>query len=505
MGNAAPLTGPDLSLGVPSSLLPPGGSLLGHAAGEAVLLLRRGAHVYAVGATCTHYGSALVDGDLGETTLRCPWHHATFDLRSGEAIGAPALGPLPCWTVSEVAGRLAVHGRRVPVLGPPRLEERGPASVAIVGAGAAGASAAEELRRRGYRGPVTMVDPDADTPLDRPNLSKDTLAGTAPEDWLWLHPEAFYAAQGLERRRGRVVALEPSARRLRLEDGSQLEYGALLLATGADPVAPDLPGEGPPVFTLRRAADLRAIVRVVKEQRSAVVLGASFIGLEVAASLRQRGLEVHLVGPEGEPLARVLGPRLGAAVRALHERKGVHFHLGLRGVGLERGGVRLSDGTLAPGEVVVAGVGVRPALSLAEAAGLKVDRGVVVDARLRTSDPRVWAAGDIARFPSPHGGTARIEHWAVAQDQGRAAARAILGLPAGPLAVPFFWSQHHETTIAVVGYLEGWDAVDVEGSPEALDCVARYRRAGRLVAVATINRDRASLEAHAAFDREAAP
>lgn len=504
MGQAAPLTGPDLALGVDGALLPPGGRLLGHAHGEAVLLVRRGENVHAVGASCTHYGAALAGGAFGEATVRCPWHHATFSLLTGEAVGAPALAPLPCWTVREEGGRLTVTGRRVPAPAPPQLEGAGPASVLIVGAGAAGESAAEELRRRGYRGPVTLLDADADTPLDRPNLSKDTLAGTAPEDWLWLHPADFYREQGLERRRGRVAALHPAERRLTLEDGSALEYGALLLATGAEPVVPALPGEGPPVFTVRRAADLRALNSALAGRTRAVVLGASFIGLEVAAALRTRGLEVHLVGPDPEPLARVLGVQLGAAVRRLHQQRGVVFHLGRKAVGRVPGGVSLSDGSLAPGEVVVAGVGVRPALALAEQAGLAVDRGVVVDAGQRTSAPGVWAAGDVAAVPAPGGRRLRIEHWAAAQDQGRAAARSILGLPPrSPPAVPFFWSQHFEVTVAVVGWAEGWDAVEVEGSAEQLDCVARYRRQGKLVAVATINRDQASLEAHAAFEREA--
>ena len=502
MGEAAPLTGPDLALGVEGSLLPPGGSLLGHADGEAVLLVRRGAHVYAVGATCTHYGSALAGGAIGDTTVRCPWHHATFDLRTGEALGAPALRPLPCWAVAEANGRLTVKGRRSPAPAPPQLEGPGPASVLLVGAGAAGESAAEELRRRGYRGPVTLLDPDADTPLDRPNLSKDNLAGSAPEDWLWLHPDAFYQERQLVRRRARVTALQPAERRVGLEDGSQLEYGALLLATGADPIQPQLPGQGPPVFTLRRVADLRAILQVLPGRRRAAVLGASFIGLEAAASLRARDLEVHLAAPDAEPLIRVLGVQLGAAVRILHQRHGVVFHLGRRAVGLLPGGVALSDGSLAPGELVVAGVGVRPDLALAQAAGLEVDRGVLVDASQRTSAPGVWAAGDLARVPTPGDRGLRIEHWAAAQDQGRAAARSMLGLePLAPRAVPFFWSQHYDVTIAVVGWAEGWDAVEVEGRPEQLDCVARYRRQGRLVAVATINRDQASLEAHAAFER----
>jgi 3-phenylpropionate/trans-cinnamate dioxygenase ferredoxin reductase subunit len=466
-----------------------------------VLLVRTPGGLRAVGAACTHYGAALAGGLVVGETLRCPWHHASFDLGSGEAIGGPALNPLPCWDVREADGRITVGRPRAHQAPPPRAGAGAPDSVVIVGAGAAGESAAEELRRRGYEGPVTLVDADPETPIDRPNLSKDSLSGAAPEDWLWLHPDDFYVSRRLTRYQGRVTSLDTRARRVLLESGESVGYGALLLATGATPLQPELTGAGPRVHTLRSVKDLRAVLKAAEGKRRAVVLGASFIGLEVAASLCARGLEVHVVAPDATPLVRVLGPELGAVVRTLHEAKGVVFHLGRRPAGLVSGGVTLGDGSTVEGDVIVAGVGVRPNLELAELAGLAVDRGVLVDSFLRTSDPHIWAAGDAARYPDHRlGARVRIEHWSVAQNQGRVAARNLLGLETPFLDVPFFWSQHYDVTIGYVGHAEQWDRVEVEGDPAKLDCTVRYLLDGRVLAVATIGRDRASLEAHAAME-----
>jgi 3-phenylpropionate/trans-cinnamate dioxygenase ferredoxin reductase subunit len=502
MSDDIPLSGPDFTQGVPSADVPEGGVLLGQANGEAVLLVRRTGALFAVGAKCTHYSASLADGLVVGNTIRCPWHHACFDLASGEAIEGPALNPLPCWSVEEKGGRVRVSDKRPHVDPPPRLVGKGPESVVIIGAGAAGESAAEELRRRGYQGPVTLVDADAQTPIDRPNLSKDNLAGTAPEDWLWLHPDQFYAHRNITRQRARAIAIDPAKRRVELEGGGTLSYGALLLATGASAIEPDLPGEGPELLTLRTVHDMRAILKAAEGKRRAVVLGASFIGLEVAASLRTRGLEVHVAAPDAAPLVKILGPELSAVIRTLHEQHGVVFHLERRATERVAGGVKLSDGSVLEGDLVVAGVGVRPNLALAESAGLRIDRGVTVDELLRTSAPGIWAAGDLSRYPDRRSGqSVRIEHWSVAQNQGRTAARNLLGLSTPFREVPFFWSQHYDVTIGYVGHAERWDRIEVEGTPAKLDCLVRYFLAGQQLAVASIGRDRSSLEAHAAMDR----
>lgn len=501
-GDAAPLSGPDLAAGVAYDGLAEGKPLLGHASGEAVVLVRRGSEVHAIGAACTHYGAPLAEGLVEGHTLRCPWHHACFDLRTGEAVGAPALADNACYEVARAGPLVQVRGRRTAPRRP--APAAAPSSVVIVGAGAAGAACVETLRKQGYAGPITLLGAEQPGPVDRPNLSKDYLAGTAPEEWIPLGGSERYAALGVDLRPDApAAALDTAARQVRLADGSALGYGALLLATGAEPVR--LPIEGaklPHVFTLRTLADARAIIARAAGARRAVVIGASFIGLEAAAALVARGLEVHVVGPEPVPLGRVLGAEVGAWVKGLHEAKGVRFHLGTTPALIREGGVALANGETVAADLVVLGVGVRPRLALAEAAGLKVDQGVLVDAQLRTSAPGVWAAGDIARVPDPRlGEPVRIEHWVVAERQGQHAARAMLGDAAPYRDVPFFWSAHHGVQLSYVGHAPGWDATEVYGSLQAGDAAVAYRRKGRTLAVATVNRDLLSLRVEAAMER----
>jgi 3-phenylpropionate/trans-cinnamate dioxygenase ferredoxin reductase subunit len=382
-----------------------------------------------------------------------------------------------------------------------------PASVVIVGAGAAGECAAETLRRDGYDGPVTLYDPDPDAPYDRPNLSKDYLAGTASEDWIPLHPPEFYRDLGIDIVHGRrVVSVEPKARRVLLDDGGAREYGALLLATGASPVRlpPEMERGRPAIHYLRSFADSKAIAATSEKGRRVVILGSSFIGLEVAASLRSRELEVHIVSPDARPLERVMGAELGDFIRRLHEEHGVAFHMSQKAARIADGAVTLESGAQLQADLVVAGIGVRPNIELAGKAGLTLDRGILVDERLETSAPGIFAAGDIARWPDPHTGERiRVEHWVVAQRQGKAAARSIIGERERFDAVPFFWSQHYDVPINYVGHAERWDSIELEGSIEARDCAVRFVRGGRNLALATIYRDRESLEAEASMEEQA--
>ena len=495
--------GPDLRQGVRAVEVPDGGMIAGHVNEDAVLLVHRGNEWFAVGATCSHYGGPLAEGLVAGDTVRCPWHHACFDLRTGAALRPPALNDLPCWDVELRDGRVFVGVRREVAAvrsGRTRTTER----IVIVGAGAAGDSAAETLRREGFGGSITMIDPDRDAPYDRPNLSKDYLAGTAAEEWIPLHPPEFYQERGIELRRGpRVEAIDAARRRARLSDGTELPWDALLLATGASPVrlAPELERATPTVHYLRTLEDSRRVAGAAREGQRAVVLGASFIGLEVAASLRARKLRVQVVAQDERPLERVMGPELGDLIRRIHEEHGVVFHLGRKVAGVADGTVVLDSGERLAADLFVAGIGVRPNLELAEAAGLALDRGVAVNARLETSVSGIFAAGDIARWPDPHTGERiRVEHWVLAQRHGQTAARNMLGAGEAFAGVPFFWSQHYDQSINYVGHAERWDRLEVEGDLAARDAAVRFLKGERLLAVATVGRDRESLEAEVSLE-----
>jgi apoptosis-inducing factor 3 len=500
-------TGPDLAQGIALDEIPDGGMLAGHVGEEAVLLARRGNEVLAIGATCSHYGGPLADGLLVDDTVRCPWHHARFSLRSGEAIGAPAFNPLPCWRAEQRDGKVMVRDKIAPAAGPARSAGEKSERVVIVGGGAAGFAAAEMLRREGFAGSVTLLSSDDSAPYDRPNCSKDYLAGNAPEDWMPLKPPEFYAQHAITLELGaEVTAIDAKARQVTLAGGRNVAFDKLLLATGAEPVRLDIPGAGEPhVHVLRSLADARAIIAKAKAARSAVVIGASFIGLEVAASLRARELEVHVVAPEQRPMERVLGREFGDFIRGLHEEHGVVFHLEETATAIKGRTVTLKGGTTLSADLVVVGVGVRPRTKLAEQAGLAVDRGVLVNEYLETSAPGIYAAGDIARWPDPHTGEKlRIEHWVVAERQGQAAARNMMGQRRRFADVPFFWSQHYDLPINYVGHAEKWDKLEIDGDIAARDCLVRYRRDGKVLAAASIYRDVDSLKEEWAMERRAA-
>jgi len=502
--NDPALPGPDLGVdGAAIADLPDGGLLVGHFRGELVVLVRKGAAIHGIAGKCTHYGGPLGEGLHEGEFLICPWHHACFRPETGEAVRAPAIDPVTTYSIEQREGRAFVTGvkspriQRLPIPSPP-------ASVVIVGGGAAGFAAAEMLRREGYEGPVTLVSEDDAAPYDRPNVSKDYLAGTAAPEWMPLRSPEWYREARVELLlRSRAVAIDPKETRVRLEGGRSLPYGALLLATGASPVRLDIPGANlPHVHTLRTMRDSESIIEQAKRAQQAVVVGASFIGLEVAASLSTRALSVHVVAPEQVPMERVLGAELGGFVRTLHEEHGVRFHLGQTLSEIREGSVTLKDGTRLDAELVVLGVGVRPNVELAETTGLRLDRGVLVDEYMRTSAEGIWAAGDIARWPDRYSGERiRVEHWVVAERQGQTAARNILGRREPFTAAPFFWSQHYDVPINYVGNAPSWDEIQTVGSIADRDCLVAYRKAGKTRAIATIYRDLPSMQAQAAMDR----
>jgi len=484
-----------------------GAMALGQVDSEDVVLVRRGDEFFAVGANCTHYHGMLSEGLVVGDTLRCPLHHACFGLRTGEAVRAPAFDPIPRWRV-EIVGdkvfvreKLANPDRKYPV--GPTAGPAVPASVVIIGGGAAGLAAADMLRRDGYDGTLTMISADDWPPYDRPNLSKDFLVGNAPDEWMRLRLPDFYDKQKIDLLlNSRVSALDIPRKRVQLENGQTYEYEALLIATGAEAVRLKVEGASESrVHYLRAFADARAIVAKAKSAKSVAVVGASFIGLEVAASLRTLGIEVNVIAPESQPLERVMGPEVGRMIRGLHEAHGVAFHLGETVRSVNGTTLTLTSGAKLEADFMVLGVGVRPSLTLAEQAGLAMDRGIVVNEYLEASAPGVFAAGDVARWPDPHSGERiRVEHWVVAERQGQVAAKNILGHRERFHAVPFFWSQHYDVAINYVGHAEQWESVKIDGDLSARNCAVFYERAGRILAVATISRDLQSLQAEAAME-----
>src|SRR5215472_8378783 len=410
-------SGPDLSQGVAIADLA-GGKLLGHVGDEDVLLVQSGDEIFAVGAHCTHYHGPLAEGLVTGESVRCPWHHACFDLRTGEAARTPALSPIACWNVERRDGRIVVKDKRdQPKPRGAKAKADAPAKIVILGGGAAGFAAAEMLRRRDYRGSIAMLSDDDAPPVDRPNLSKDYLAGSAPEDWLPLRPDEFYAGSDIDLRlKTSVAKIDARQREVITAAGQSLSYDRLLLATGAEPVRLNFPGaDRPHVHALRS---------------------------------------------------------LGDFIRALHEEHGVVFHLQDTVTALDGKRAVLKSGGSLEADLVIVGVGVRPRLTLAEQAGLAVDRGLTVNEYLQTSAPNIYAAGDIARWSDPHSGErVRVEHWVVAQRQGQAAAANMLGLNQRFDTVPFFWSQHYDVPINYIGHAERWDSITIEGDVKAKDCL----------------------------------
>ena len=505
MGGNAAAAGPDFSHGVKLADIAEGATIGGRVGDEPILLSRIDGELFAIGGACTHYGGALAEGLASGGNVRCPLHHACFDLKTGEVLRAPALDPLDRWKV-DVEGDLAFVREKLRSAAPSEQRTTEVARIIIVGGGAAGLACANELRKLGYQGAITMLSADQDSPCDRPNLSKDYLAGTASEEWIPLRGDDWYGDSHIDLRLGvEVTAVDAEGRTVQLAGGARLPFGRLLLATGAEPNRLSSPGfDGENVFTLRSLADARAIVAVAKAGKRAAVIGSSFIGLEAAASLRKREVEVDVVAPEDVPFERVLGPELGNFFKDLHESNGVRFHLGRVAAAYDGSTVTLSDGAKVEADFVIVGVGVRPRVGLAEAAGLAMGNGVVVDEYLETSASDIYAAGDIAAYPEPiSGDRARIEHWAVAERQGQVAAANMLGIRTIFDSAPFFWTEQYGVTLRYVGHAAPADTAKVDGDVAGRNATVRYFEDGRQRAAASLNRDRQNLEDELALEEAA--
>jgi apoptosis-inducing factor 3 len=450
-----------------------------------VHLVRLDGRVYAVGNKCTHYECKLHEGVLLGRTVVCRCHDARFDVTTGKVLAAPALNDLPTFPVRVENGDILV-GPAVKAKFP-KPEGSDPRTFLLVGGGAAGNAAAETLRREGFAGRIVMVTAEADPPYDRPNLSKEFLSGEAKPEWMPLRGEKFYANQKIELLTGaRVTALDPKGKTVTLHDGRKLSFDKALLATGGAPRLSTVPGgqeEG--CYTLRSFADARALVEAAAGAKRAVLVGAGFIGLELASALRTRGLAVDVVAPEAFPLAHIVGDRIASWLKARHEKNGVSFYLGTTAARVTgpRGAkaVELTDGKTLKADFVVFGLGVTPALDYLAGSGLVENGAVPVNGQLQTRHPDVLAAGDIAVVDGQ-----RIEHWVVAERQGQHAARSMLGSTAPYADVPFFWTRQTGISLKYVGAARSWDAMAWRGSTEQDKFLAGYYRGGRLLAAASV-------------------
>lgn len=466
-----------------------------------VLLTRVGGKCNAVGARCTHYGAPLVDGALSGDKIVCPWHHACFDARSGDLIEPPALDSLPNFP-------LRIEGDDIYIEMPERPEDRRTPEMStkdhsadgrtfvILGGGAAGYMAAQTLREDGFAGRILMITREDRPPYDRPNLSKDYLAGHAEPAWMPLRSEKFFIQNGIDIvREKEAINVDTAARTVTFQDGEELLFDSLLIATGGTPrKLPFQADSYKNVFVLRSFADTDAIIAEAQKGSRVVIIGSGFIGMEGASSLRKRGCDVTVVTPDEVPFAKILGPEIGKLFRDVHERNGVKFKFGRHASGFEGvekiTAVKLDDGERLEADLVVVGVGIKPATEMIEGVELQADGGVVTDDHLRVSEG-VYAAGDITYFPDPRTREiTRIEHWRTALQQGRTAAHNMAGRPTAFTSVPFFWTTQFDVTLNYLGHVRDWNEIIIRGNVNDQDFLAFYVKDFRVLAVAGMNRDR---------------
>jgi len=469
--------------------------------GTNILLARLNGEYYAVGATCPHYGAPLAEGALCGERIICPWHHASFDVTTGDLLEPPAFDALPHYEVKVEGERVivALPDEAIDRRTPPMAERdagRDERTFIILGGGAAGYMAGQTLREDGFQGRVLMITREDRPPYDRPNLSKDYLQGHAEPGWMPLRPDEFFTTHDIEVMRGEEVArVDAQAKTVSFKGGEQLAYDALLVATGGEPRTLPIAGSDlKNVLVLRSFADSDAIIAAAEAAKRAVVIGASFIGMEAAASLKTRGLEVTVIAPDQTPFEKTLGGEIGALFQKIHEENGVRFRLGSKAARISGNdkveAVELESGEKIDADLVVVGVGVKPATDFLVGVNLHKDGGVVVDDHLRAAGG-LYAAGDVAWFPSAlTGERQRIEHWRTALQQGRIAARNMAGEDVAYDGVPFFWTRQFDAGLLYVGHATSWDEIIFQGEMPTQNFLAFYVKDGRVLAVAGMNRDR---------------
>lgn len=482
-----------------------------------ILLARVGDNYHAVSATCTHYGAPLVDGVLHDGRITCPWHHACFNAANGCLEEPPALDALACFDLTIDGANIVVQlPQNPPDRSTPPMSRRDSTSsqvAAIIGGGAAGYMAAQTLREDGFTGRIVLITREDRAPYDRPNLSKDYLHGHADPEWMPLRPDDFFEQHDIELMLNReVTSVDAASRTITFADGERLTCESLLVATGGRPRPLDVPGADlGNIFLLRSFSDADAIIRGAGPASRAVVVGTSFIGMEAAFSLRKRGLEVTVVGPEPVPFSRTLGHEIGSLFQKLHEENGVSFRLGTSAANFDGTNtveaVLLENGERIEADLVIVGIGVEPVTDFLEGVPLGKDRSITVDTQLRAATG-VHVAGDIATYPDIRTGEpTRIEHWRTAQQQGRVAAHNMAGRKHAFDGVPFFWTQQFDLSLRYIGHATKWEEIIWDGDLSYHTFLAFYMHEGRVTAVAGMKRDRdmAALEELMRLDHMPSP
>ena len=463
-----------------------------------VLLANIDGNFYAVGAKCTHYGAPLAQGTISEGRVICPWHHACFEVKEGVQLEPPGLDSLPTFEVRVDGDDIYVEvpsdaedSRTLVALDLTESDER---TFVILGGGIAGANAVETLRQEGYSGRLVMISKESYLPYDRTKLSKGPSAAEDPSS-LELRSKSFYDERDIERLEAEVTKVDADAKTLTFKNGETMEYDALLVATGGTPNSLGLGGEDAEnVYKLRSLDDARAILSAAQKGQKAVIVGSSYIGLELASSLQDQEVDVTVVAPEEVPFAKILGPEVGNLFRRLHDEKGTHFKLESKLSSFEGNGtvsgVTLDSGETLEADFVVLGIGVSPATDIFEGVPLADDGGVLADAHLRVADG-LYVAGDIASYPDPISGKrVRIEHWRLAAQHGRVAAKNMLGQDEPYGSVPYFWTGQVDLKLRYVGHAESWDEVIIDGDVDSAEFIAYYAEGGEIRAAAGAGRDK---------------
>lgn len=472
-----------------------------------ILLVNREGQISALGAYCTHYGAELVNGTLVGETIVCPWHQACFCAKSGDLKEPPALNALPSYEVTIQGDEIVVKlpeklkKSRIPDMASynPQNDAR---TFVIIGAGAAGNAAAQALREDGFQGRIIMVSHEPYLPYDRPNLTKAYLQGEAPKEWMPLRPEKFYQNRNIELMLAKtVINVDITTKTITFQDQDTLQYDKVLLATGGIPRKLDVPGADlPNVVTLRSLDDADALIHDCEHAARIVVIGASFIGLESAFSLKQRGLDVTVTAPEKVPFASIFGEEIGAMLQQSYAAQGIHFQLGnvieaIEGENYARA-VVLKNGERIEADLFLSGVGVTPNTGYLQGLDVQSDGSIQVDEYFQAAAD-VYAAGDIVRFPDWRSRNGiRIEHWRTAEQQGRDAARNMAGKQVANQSVPFFWSKQTDFNIRYVGHVKDWEEVIIDGDVASKKFLAFYIKHGKVYAVAGAKRDQEMAAIH---------